>query len=272
MTDAPAPNGAPSSPRAGLPPGALPQFFSGVGDVWRGAHWLLAHPGLWWLALVPFVLNLLLFAAGAWAGWHFFGGWISAQFMGETDGFWMQMLGFVLVAVFWLLYIIAVVFLFVPIATLVALPFNDLLSEKVERVYAGRGVEGAFAPGALLKALMVGFRSSLRLTLKTIVLILFALSLNLIPVIGHALYVGFSSWVTISFLALQFTTYSMDRRFYTYVQRERFRKRFRPRTLGLGAMAFGLMLIPVINALFIPVSAVAGTLLFCDTELAEQPE
>lgn len=35
-------------------------------------------------------------------------------------------------------------------------------------------------------------------------------------------------------------------------------------------MSFAIMMAPLLNALFIPVSAVAGTLLFCDTELANE--
>lgn len=34
-------------------------------------------------------------------------------------------------------------------------------------------------------------------------------------------------------------------------------------------MAFAIMTVPVVNALFIPVSAIAGTLLFCDTEMGD---
>jgi CysZ protein len=65
-------------------------------------------------------------------------------------------------------------------------------------------------------------------------------------------------------MSLQFTAYSMDRRFYTVAQRKAFQRHHRARTLGLGSMAFALMLVPVVNALFIPVAAVAGTMLFCD--------
>ena len=63
----------------------------------------------------------------------------------------------------------------------------------------------------------------------------------------------------------------MDRRLYSYAQRGEFQRRNRARTLGLGSMAFLIMLVPVLNALFIPVSAVAGTLLFCDAFYCRAP-
>ena len=152
-----------------------------------------------------------------------------------------------------------------PIASFIATPFNDILSEKVERLYAGATME-TFSARRFVQTMAIGLHSSLRIMLVTFALLACAMLLNLIPVFGPALATAASVAITIRFLTLQFTAYSMDRRLFTYGQRREFLRRNRARTVGLGSMAFLVMLVPVINAFFIPVSAVAGTLLFCDTQ------
>jgi CysZ protein len=192
------------------------------------------------------------------------GNWLHDQIF-SSGGFWLTMLGWLLGVLFWALLALAVVFCFVPMATFIATPFNDILSEKVERLYTGSSVD-AFSARGFVRALAIGLHSSLRIMLLTFGLLACAMLLNLIPGIGPALAAAASAAITIRFLALQFTAYSMDRRLFTYAQRREFLRRNRARTIGLGSMAFLVMLVPVLNALFIPVSAVAGTLLFCDTQ------
>jgi uncharacterized protein involved in cysteine biosynthesis len=127
----------------------------------------------------------------------------------------------------------------------------------------GRASRGAQAT----RAIAVGLASSLRLMLLMLGLLACVLPLHLIPVYGSLAATLASAAITIWFLSLQFTAYSMDRRFYSYAQRKDFLRENRARSVGLGTMAFLVMMVPVLNALFIPVSAVAGTLLFCDTAL-----
>lgn len=248
------------------PRNSISDFFEGVHDVWRGASFILVHPGLWAWALIPFVLNIIFFSALGWGLWHFAGGWLHGHLF-VNHGFWSHLLGWVLGFIFGILFLLLLYFLFVPLASLIASPFNDVLSEKVERLYVGQSVEQGFSLKALAKSVALGLHSSLRLTLVSLALLAAALLLNFLPPpLGSALWTAASAAITIRFLSLQYTAYSMDRRFYTYPQRREFLRLNRARTIGLGAMAFLIMLVPGLNALFIPVSAAAGTLLFCDTQ------
>lgn len=261
----------PHLPPACEPSSAPAEFFRGMGDVWRGFSYLMRHPRLLPWALIPFVLNILFFVLLSWGIWHFLGGWVDRHLL-TGQGFWLSLLGWLVRALAWIVIGLVVVFTFVPLATLIAAPFNDVLSEKVEKLCAGAGVDQSFSLRALARVLASGLHSSLRLTLLTLILILCALPLHLLPGIGSALATAASVAITIRFLSLQFTAYSMDRRLYSYRQRRDFLRRHRARTIGLGTMAFLVMLVPGAGALFIPVSAVAGTLLFCDTQpLGERP-
>ncbi|HPK03133.1 MAG TPA: EI24 domain-containing protein [Candidatus Sumerlaeota bacterium] len=245
------------------------EFLRGAVDVWRGLRFLLGHPGLWIWALIPFTINVLLFAGVAWAVWHFAGGWLERAFFAQ-GGFWADLFGYLLGALIWIALGLTTLFAFVPMAALIASPFNDVLSEKVEVIYGGGTVEESFSLKALWRGLRVGLATSLRLFWVTLLLFICTLPLHLAPVIGSAAAAVASAAITIRFLALEFTSYSMDRRYYDYARRREFLRRNRWRTLGLGTMAFVIMPVPLLNALFIPVSAVAGTLLFCDSELRER--
>lgn len=242
------------------------EFFRGVGDVWRGFAFLLVHPSLWVSALIPFTLNILLLGGLAWLGWHLAAPWIEQWFFAD-HGFWMNLLGWLVDILLWVAIALVVTFTFVPLASLIAAPFNDFLSEKVEILYHGRTVDESFSVRALVRGIAVSLRNCFKLTLLTLLMLGFALTLHLIPGIGSLLFALVSTAITIRFIVLEYTSYSMDRRYYTFERQRAFLRCHRARTVGLGAMAFVMVMIPVVNALFIPVSAVAGTLLFCDTEL-----
>lgn len=243
-------------------------FMRGVGDVWRGAGLILGHPRLWLWIVIPFALNVALFTLLVWGTWHYIHGWVFGYFF--ASGFWLKVLGWIVSVLVWLILAVLVIFLFVPIGALIASPFNDILSEKTEVILTGSTVDESFSLKSLARGIVVGARASLRLTFVTLALLVPLLLLNFIPVIGQVLYAVLSAAVTIRFLALEFTSYSMDRRYYDWRRRDAFLRRNRARTIGLGTMAWALMLVPVVNALFIPVSAVAGTILFCETELSRR--
>ncbi|MEN6626770.1 MAG: EI24 domain-containing protein [Candidatus Sumerlaeia bacterium] len=239
-------------------------FFRGVGDIWRGAGLLLGRPGLWLWVLIPFAINIAVFGLLAWAGWHY-ASQVITHYTG--DGFWWNILHWIMNVLVWLFLGALVIFLFVPIGSLIALPFNDVLSEKVEIILTGASVDESFSLKALTRAMVVGAHTSIKLTLKTLALLVPVMLLYLFPG-GAPVAAILSALITIRFLSLEFTSYSMDRRYYDYRRRAEFLQKNRARTFGLGTMAWLIMLVPVLNALFIPVSAVAGTILFCETELA----
>lgn len=245
-------------------------FKEGIGYPVRGFRFLLAHPRLWPLAALPFVLCLLVYILVIWLGWTWIGGWIDASLV-EREGWWWRWLGYLLWGVFWIVGLGISVLAFVPLAAIVAGPFNDLLSEKTERLYRGVEVDEPFSVAALLRSLRVGLVGELKRSATLAILLLLALSLNFIPGIGQIAATVASTWLTVYYLSLEFTSFSMDRRHYTWERKRGFLRRFRARSVGFGSAAFLIMLVPFVNAFFIPISAVAGTLLFCDTELQTEP-
>lgn len=264
VTDATAPSAPPPVERRAAPMA----FKDGFAYPARALRFLLRNPRLWPLAAMPFILCLALYALVIGLGWHWIGGWIEGALI-EREGWWWDALGRVLQVFFWIVALVLSVLVYVPLAAIVAGPFNDLLSEKTERLYRGVGVDQPFSLAALWRSLRVGLIGEIQRSLTLGVLLLLALSLNLIPGIGQVAATVASTALTIRYLSLEFTSFSMDRRVYSWPAKRAFLRRFRARSMGFGAAAFLILMVPLVNAFFIPVSAIAGTLLFCDTELED---
>lgn len=247
---------------------AIFAFREGLSYPFRGLKFLVRHPSLWMLAALPFVLCLALYALIIGLGWNWIGGWIEGGLI-DREGWWWRWLGYVLVVLFWLIALGISVLAFAPLAAILASPFNDLLSEKTEKLYRGVELDEPFSIRALMRSLRIGLIGELKRSATLAVLLLFAFSLNLIPGFGQVAASVASTAFTIYYLSLEFTSFSMDRRLYTWSRKRDFLRRFRARSVGFGTTAFLTMMIPLVNAAFIPVSAIAGTLLFCDTELHE---
>ncbi len=243
-------------------PWGLVGFFWGMSLPWRGLSFLWERRRLWPLAAAPFLISFILYVGGIYLAWSWAYGWLEATLLDRAWGW--RVLAYVLAIVLWGLMLIVAAVTFIPVATLVANPFNDLLSEKTERLYRGLAVDEPFSLRALFRALRVGLVGEMARALTTLALLTLALSLNLIPVAGQILSAAASAWIAIAFLSLEFTSFSMDRRLYTWGEKRAFLRRYRAATLGFGAMSFLIMIVPGVNALFIPVLAVAGTMLFCD--------
>ncbi|MBI1785103.1 EI24 domain-containing protein [Candidatus Sumerlaeota bacterium] len=247
---------------------AFSDFLLGLGDPLRGISFLVRHPSLWVWGVLPFLISAVLYIGAIYGCWRFAHGWLHDEFY--VEGTAWKALGVLIEILFWIIILIFAALAFIPAATLVANPFNDLLSEKTERIYRGAEVDQPFSLGRLFRALHVGLAGEIRRFVKVTVLLCLALLLNLIPVAGQALASAASAFITISYLSLEYTSFSMDRRLFTWEQKKYFLRTHKARTLGFGAMAFFILTIPGVNALFIPISAVAGTLLFCDTALPEE--
>lgn len=245
--------------------GGISGFFLGLGEPWRGLRFMIRHPSLWPYVVLPFLICLLFYAGAIWLGWYFMDRWLEGAFTSEAVGW--RIVEYILIGLYWILVLVVSAIAFVPLAALVASPFNDLLSEKTEKIYLNVSVDEPFSIRNLIRAIKVGIKGEIARTIKVAVLLLLAFSLNIIPVIGSVASTILSTAITIRFLSLEFTSFSMDRRLFTWPQKQDYLRRYRAATIGFGAMAFVIMLVPVVNAFFIPVSAIAGTLLFCDTEL-----
>lgn len=239
----------------------------------RGFTFLLRNPRLWPWAVIPTIINLLLLAVMLGLFVHFYGeiyDWLSSHLgLGgwEDPTAWWQMF------LNWILWVVNLLFqIFIVLLSLIILlivsyaasfivagPFNDLLSEKVEVIVTGEE-EPPFTIKKFLSDLWrtIKVESLKALILLAIPVVLFVFSF--IPVIGAPLYVFltfvFGAWD----LGFSYADLPFGRKARPFSERWEFAKRERWALIGLGSG----FIIPFFALVFAPPMVVGGTLLYID--------
>lgn len=251
--------------RAGL------SFAEGLRMPWRGLKLVFfGGHGLakYWLppVLITFVaLGLVIYGVLAWH--DALVGLLWSPPAGE--GFWasaLRLLHFTLRAVVVVLLGLIGTVMVIASARIVASPFNDLLSERIEVILGGK--EG---PPFTLRLLISEAWRSVRMTLATtslyflVMLPLFVLSW-LVPVIGQVLYVVFGFFFTATYLAIDFTDWPLARRGQGVRARATYVRAHRWALWGFGAGVWALLWVPLLNLLLMPGAVAGGTMLVLELE------
>lgn len=247
--------------------GPAAEFLRGALCPLRGFLFILARPAFWPWAFAPFFLSLLLYAGLLWGGWRVVHPWLSENYF-TGDGYW-AVLGGLLAVVYWAGLLLVSAIFFIPLSALIASPFNEVLSEKTERALGAAPPDSGGAGGisGLIRGAVAGMAGEARRGATMLGLSAGALTLNLIPPpAGQTLAAGVSVLIAMLYLALEYTSASMDRRGYSWSRKRAYLAAHRARTFGFGASAFLILMTPFLNVLFIPAAAVAGTILFVETE------
>jgi CysZ protein len=255
------------------PLAALGGAVSGFALPFEGARLLLRERRLWGLALVPLALSvvavsvtlaLVMGNAGSLYGWitgwmpqleaaHWYAWlWIGPALLLLRLGgalLFLLLLGICLVAAYLL-------------GSLLAAPFHDVLSRRVEQLVTGDvrdearpGWRGALADAAL-SLIGEGRRiACFAAIVGPLVLVGFA-----VPA-AHVVTGPLVLLVTLLFLPLDYASYTLDRRRYSFGDKRRWILAYSPVALGFGSAAFLTCLVPLLNFAAMPLLVVGGTLL-----------
>jgi len=158
------------------------------------------------------------------------------------------------------------------VASLLAAPFHEVLSQRVERVVTGQTRDEA-RPG--WRGFLADAGRSLIEELRRLAFFL-ALVVPLVLVgfvipAAHAVTAPLVLIVTLLFLPIDYASYVLDRRRYSFREKRRWVAANVPVMLGFGAAAFLGCLVPVLNLAAMPLLVVGGTLLALRVE-PEKPE
>ncbi len=236
-------------------------FFQGAQLPLRALGYLVTRPALWTMVLIPLILNILIFAGALWWGFSSFSdafyGWLEGR-----EGWYWEALAWVGKLLYWVVVLFVVYFVFTPVALILAAPFNDRLAESVERSFGFQIDDNrSLVQMVIGETLYILFSELKRMGVISSVFV-FLLPLHLIPVIGSILYFAVSflwaGWCS----AWEFTGFAGDRRHLRLSAKWGLLRRNLFASAGFGLVTAGLMMLPFVNVLTVPVSAVAGTLLF----------
>ncbi|MBK1718539.1 sulfate transporter CysZ [Thiocystis violacea] len=223
---------------------------SGAGYLLQGMR-LIARPGLRRFVAIPLLVNILVFSLAILFGVAQFEAFLT--FMDARLPGWLSWLDWILWPVFILLLAVLVFYGFGILANLIASPFNSLLAEKVELTLTGRPLDQGDDYARLLAELLPTLLDELRKILYALLWSIPFLLLLFVPVVGPVLWFLYTAWI----LAVQYSDYPMGNHGLKFREmRQRLRGR-RTLSLGFGAAAAGLGMVPIVNFILMP-SAVAG--------------
>jgi CysZ protein len=168
---------------------------------------------------------------------------------------WLSWLEWILWPLFALALLIVVFYSFTLLANLIAAPFNGLLAEKTEALLTGGS--GAASSGdfrkllrALPGTLLDEARKIIYALLWTIPFLLLAF---VVPLVGPLIWFLFTAWM----LTVQYSDFPMGNHGLKFRDMRALLRRRRFLSIGFGAAAAGLTMIPVLNFIVMP-AAVAG--------------
>jgi CysZ protein len=235
-------------------------FFYGLLLPWTALRLILRKPSLFLWASIPIAITLAFSIWGA--------AWAKAKLV-SLGTVWLAGLGYApdsWVATVALIFLQIVIFVvaaisFSIVATIVASPFNDFLSEAVEPFCAPSPPSPPPPEASTLRgkirAVRVDIAKTLAVGVIQLALILAGVfgfwipGVNLIPLL-------LAFWL----LSFQFVTYPQTRRGEGFGRSMRFLFRHAFATLGFGASIGTLFAIPIVSAFALPLAVVGGTLLY----------
>jgi CysZ protein len=220
----------------------------------RGVGLIVRTPRLWPLIALPFVLALVALAG------------VGVAVFALHDR-WMELLpqaGVLRTTLAVLAYAALVVlgyFMFLPLASLVAAPFNESIAEAVEELLSGRRPPGA-SLARLLSDLGRTVVHELRKLVRYLLLAgILALAAVLLPGVGPVIALVGGFYLAARFAAYDALDATLSRWGWSYDRKVGFLRGRRALCLGLGAVIAALLVVPIVNALAMPLAAASGALL-----------
>ncbi len=225
----------------------------------QGIKFLKENKKLWKYSLIPMLINIIVFVVLGYLSFHYLMGWLAAKLL---TTWYLAILFYLFLALAISVFAIIIAFIFSAIYNIIAAPFNDLLSEKVEELVKNKKIEEKFSLKLLAGDI---FRTVLEEVKKLLlfggvqILLLF---LNLLPIIGNLAYAVLSFVFTCWFLAYEYVDYPMARKRMEFKEKKGLLLKNKGFSFGFGLATFILIIIPVLNLIFMPACVVAGTLAY----------
>lgn len=236
----------------------------GVYDGVRGAAYLIGHPRLWGWVLAPAIVIALVLVA-------LIGGivgmlsapiaTVAAVLPGHFAENLLKIAATIVLA-------IASYSLFISAAAVIAGPFNEMLSESIEEHETGEP-SPKFSLLRFVADAAVGMLHAIRRVVVYLFVILALLVLGLVvPVVGSIAATVLGAIATARFASYDAYDAVWARRRLRYRQKMAFLRAHRWRTLGLGAVVAGILLVPGLNLVALAIGATGATLRSLDESKA----
>ena len=218
----------------------------------------MRQPGVRIYAVMPLLINIVLFASLIWFGYEQFSPLVDYIVSGVPAIFnFLRWIIWIIISTFTAIFIF---FTFTPIANIVAAPFNALLSEKIEIKLTGRAIS---VNSSFMKMARDSFLSQIRKLVYIIFWSAVLLLISLIPLVNFAapfLWVIFGSWL----LSLEYLDYPMGNHELNFTRQRQILAARKGLSLGFGSSVMVLTSIPLLNFIVMPVAVAGATVLWVE--------
>lgn len=250
--------------------GFIREFFRGIRYLFRGLRAVFSYRrDLWLWALIPVILSLILYTF-MFVVMVFKLDDIIQLFLPSVEDsiFWKAIM-----VVLWIVVMAAVVvaayFLFVPIMNVIACPFNEKLSEKVEVILLHKESPPFIFKVFVQETAITIFQEIVKLLIYAVIMLPLLLLNFLIPVAGPVIFILIGGFITSLYLSYDQLDRCFSRHTMPIGMRLGFMKRYFWRSLGLGTAGVLLLLIPGAVFLVLPGSVAGGAMLFLESDEVE---
>lgn len=239
-------------------------FAQGLQYPIKAIVFILKSPSLWPWCIIPLIINVTVL----WFSWSWLTNYSNDYINAYTSstGFWASVLRYALVVVAFVIRVLAVVIMFIIVGSIAALPFNDFLSEKTDKLANNWVDPNPFNTLVFVKNLLVTLLQEIKRISIFLLILMPLFFVSFIPIIAP-FAIAVKLLVTAMFFATDYLSYPLERRgTLLFKDKMRFAKTYSHISIGFGLAVTCIALIPLVNFLLFPLAVVGGTLMYGDLE------
>lgn len=250
---------------------SLANFIKGFWLPFNSFFYVKRHPRLYPFMVLPLAINVASFCLVIYFGFDFYRNLVMSR-LPQGDGWYWLILNYFVLLLAIVAVLVLIFFTFAAVGSLLAAPFNDVLSEKTELQLGGQIPE---VPFALMPFIRSAGQSMLIEAKKIGIFLLGMLALlllHLLPLLGTMLYPILSVAWTAFFLVMEYTGYVFTRKGMSFKTQRQVVFRNAALMSGFGLGLFCLLAIPFLQFFCIPLGVVGAVRLLAEAkELGELP-
>lgn len=244
-------------------------FPRGFFTAFRGGRLLLRYPRLLKLVLIPFLINVATFSLAVYFGLQFFHDFV-LELLPQGEAWYWVALYYAVWVVAGLLTLVLVFFCFTVVGNLIASPFNELLSERIEALLLTEVKTPPFALRDFCRDMLRVWLVELKKMSLFVIAMLGLLLLNLLPGVGNLIYGVLSVLLTLFFLAWEYLAFIHERKNHDFRQQRRYLMERKLLVLGFASGVLLMLAIPFMQLVCIPVAVAGATLLWCEEQVGHR--
>lgn len=232
-------------------------FQSGFSYPFYGLRFLLMHASLLRLALVPWMINIVLFVSALTTLYYTFNDLLALMIIKPEAWYWL--IPYYLFATLLLIVMLILITFFVClVGNLIAAPFHEWMAEKTKKLLYGAAEGEPFS----FRQLVSEAKRILSTQLKKIALILFLEALALLFLLIPGIGVVISGCLTLFLLSFQFLDFPFGVERLNFSTLKSVALRYPFACLGFGAGISLMLAIPILNLSVLPAGVVGASLLY----------